>query len=342
MNIGFVVPEFYNCGPVNVVLSLSKYLKKNNHQIKLICLRDSNLDENFLLQHKKIFSLGFFVLNKSDDYINIFSDLDVVHSHGYYPDFFVKNLMFKGKKITTIHCMFFKDYMAQYGLIKGFLGSIAHFFCLYNSNFDHIVGCSKSIDNYIKRFLFRKSITYINNGVDHEVFYPLSKGRKKIIKKNMGFSLDSRIFVYSGKLIKRKRVPELIEFFNKTSLSNDILLILGDGDEMDLCKKKSIKNKNIFLGSVDNPQNYYQISDFVISNSSAEGYPMSIIEAVSCGCYAILSEIEPHLEFIENNNNRSCLIGRFEFNSNILNSDLQFNSLSAQYMAEKYIKIYKD
>ena len=119
------------------------------------------------------------------------------------------------------------------------------------------------------------------------------------------------------------------------------MFLLGEGVEETICRKKANNNPNIiFLGFRNTPEKYYQIADYVISTSSAEGYPMSILEAVSCGCYAYLSDIPSHKEFLENNPSCGNFIESISENNLLENKNTNLYNLSAQKMADEYTKIY--
>ena len=73
--------------------------------------------------------------------------------------------------------------------------------------------------------------------------------------------------------------------------------------------------------------------------SSAEGYPMSIIEAVSSGCYALLSNNNSHLEFIKYKGNATLICN---FNIKLVEKRKINNKfLSSSIMACKYMEFYK-
>ncbi|MCT8845575.1 glycosyltransferase [Glaesserella parasuis] len=98
----------------------------------------------------------------------------------------------------------------------------------------------------------------------------------------------------------------------------------------------------MFVGHTNQPEYYYQMADFVLSMSNSEGYPMSILEAASCGCYALLSDISPHREFINKYPENSCLI--YEYNSESIykkKASIDPFSLSAKKMAIEYMTYYK-
>ena len=67
---------------------------------------------------------------------------------------------------------------------------------------------------------------------------------------------------------------------------------------------------------------------------------MSILEAVSCGCYAYLSNIPSHKEFLENNPSCGDLIENISENNFLENKNTNLYNLSAQKMANEYTKIY--
>lgn len=78
---------------------------------------------------------------------------------------------------------------------------------------------------------------------------------------------------------------------------NDIFLILGDGELFRYCKDKYSKDlRYIFMGKVECPLEYYQLSDIFVSASLSEGLPLALLEAASTGCYLYVSDIEPHRE----------------------------------------------
>lgn len=337
--IGFLVPEIRNTGPINVVFNIISHLDLNKFEIMLIAIRRSEETE-FLKSILPKCALGVIYLN--DNKINkkyLEKTLDIIHSHGFYPDKLVSQMDSKLiKKITTIHSLFIEDYPKEYGIIKGTIGALLHFHYLNKGNFTHIVGCSKTIHSSLSQKI-KGNISFINNGVNQSVFFQLSEQEKNQKRLELGFSQTDKIFIFSGRIARLKRVPELIEKFSSLQIPNSKLLILGEGKEMPISKKKSGTNI-YFMGFVKNPEEYYQISDFVLSMSSSEGYPMSILEAVSCGCYAFLSDIPSHREFINLNPSKADIIDNLtEKTLNRRNNDNNYN-LSAQKMADEYANIY--
>ena len=177
MNIAFLVPEILNCGPLNVVLNIVKCLDKELFSLTLISIRKSNdvKYQNVFSRHlsNEIFYLDDYTSNREGLEIILFNHrIQVIHSHGYYPDKLVASLEIDNlKKISTIHCMFYKDYPKEYGFFKGFLGAYLHTNLLKKSDFHHIVGCSNSVANYCKDNLKLSKVLGINNGVDPNKYF---------------------------------------------------------------------------------------------------------------------------------------------------------------------------
>lgn len=345
--IGFFLTTLRNCGPTNMVFNLIKSLDPKEFDIMLIAIREIN--DGYADNIKKYCNLGIHYLGKKqkNNLIKLSSKLDIIHSHGFFPDRLLSSINSKTiKKITTIHCEFFPDYCQEFGFFKGIIASLLHLYFLNMGKFDKIIGCSASVKSHLEKFLInRKILSFINNGVDQSKFFKLPTESKNDIRKK-DFPGRDYIFIYSGRLIRRKRVPELIAKFNR--VFNDrqdvLLIIIGDGEELEKCKQLAKQNIS-FLGHVDNPEYYYKISDFIVSMSNAEGYPMSILEAVSCGCYAFLSNNKSHLEFIQNNPNLAVLIDNlsedliFSINKT---KNMDTKKLSSTIMAESYAFIYKE
>jgi glycosyltransferase involved in cell wall biosynthesis len=93
-----------------------------------------------------------------------------------------------------------------------------------------------------------------------------------------------------------------------------------------------------------------QASDFYISASQAEGLPNSVIEARACGLPLILSNIEPHKEFLRDNRGSGILFGKNSLESllriikninNIKFSKKPLFKTSTRSMALNYQKIYR-
>lgn len=355
--IAFLVPDITNCGPVNVAVSIIKELYKE-HQIYLIGIRRNKADQKYINEISKYlteppsylsdsYSLSFITLAKELEKFIKVHEITSIHAHGLIPTI-VTGLAKRTdyKKITTLHCIPHKDYLHEYGLLKGSLLCLLQYSSLIFFYFDKIVSCSHSVEKgFLGRSFSRNKnrLKVIYNGADSKIFHPLAKAQQDAIKTSLNIPHTKTIYVYCGRLCRRKRVPELITLFKKVDPTKSELYILGDGEEMDDCIIAAGRNTNIkFIGFTNEPDKYFQVADYIMSNSSAEGYPLSIIEAMLCGCQAILSSIPAHKEIMELYPSHTFPLDQlgkeFIFKKN--SSQKALSSLKSSNMAQEYARLY--
>lgn len=360
MNIVFFVPRIENCGPINVVLNIIKELcSYPSISISIISLRSVNNSsvEDYSLKFKETGIENIIYLDKHPTlfkkllYLNkIVKKADVIHSHGFFPDFYTALITKNILKISTAHCIFLRDYQFTYGRFRGSLFALLHHMVYLNPSFNNLIGCSDNVADYIKKLsLFnRKKVSSIQNGVNSNSFFKLGNKVKLINRQKLLIELEipqhirSNIYIYSGGLTRRKRVPELIEWFLNLRNNSNILLILGDGKERERCEQAAKNANNIlFLGFVNETSNWYQIADYIVSNSSLEGFPMSILEGMSCGCKALLSDIPAHREVIKYFPNLAMPLSKdFSRFNDFKPNEIELSHLTSSRMAKQYLSIY--
>lgn len=362
MKIVFFVPKLINCGPLNVVLGIVRVLASQPEiRITIVAYRDNHTSDDFMNLFEDLGIKEIYSLEKYPDPIrkvlylkSLLKDADAIHSHGFFPDLYTSLLPSKMMKIATAHSMFFKDYPATYGSVKGNVYALLHHLVYLNPSFDRIVGCSDSVKDYLSNFLVlnKDKLLTVHNGVDQRSFHRVSKPEKLALRTAIlspyleHFNPDSKIFIFSGRLTRLKRVPELIKWFNDlpfNSESPNILIILGDGEEMEICKKAAADNENIiFTGFINDVVPFYQLSDYLLSFSAFEGFPMSVLEGISCGCQAILSDIPSHKEVIHSFPTMATLLTNFSIDTSKFSwSEQSAYYLSSVRMAEQYKLTYK-
>ena len=164
-------------------------------------------------------------------------------------------------------------------------------------------------------------------------------------------------FIVSGSLNERKNNIFILNFFNRYLNNNKgTLVFIGSGIE-EKKLKDSITNKKIqILGSVNRPLDYLQQADVIISSSKSEGLPNSILEGLSCGLPAVLSNIPGHLEikekmpdevFIYNLDNENDFMNKLNQALELLTkeskkeiSEKLKENFSAEIMSRKYQNLY--
>lgn len=117
------------------------------------------------------------------------------------------------------------------------------------------------------------------------------------IIKNSNSECDSNIelnfnyIVYMGRLIKSKNIDLLIHAIKCLDIT---LVIIGSGPEelnlKKLAETLKVSNRVIFLGQLSNPFPVIKNALALVSASSSEGFPNSIIESLACSTPVIHSD----------------------------------------------------
>jgi len=133
----------------------------------------------------------------------------------------------------------------------------------------------------------------ILNAVDTNVFRHTMTNRAR---DKFSLDQDKRVFLYSGRNVFGKNIDVVRTVASK--FPDDIFIVTGwKGDAIDeefgnLIYMKSIPNTDMPL--------LYSACDGLILASSAEGMSRAVLEAMSCACAPILSDIPSNMEVAGN------------------------------------------
>lgn len=165
-----------------------------------------------------------------------------------------------------------------------------------------------SIRNYyrqISKFLLltnKDAIFFENLGFSNTgVMYNPSPFRKQINPTDL---YANKVIVSTGRLIADKGFDVLIEAF--TRIANEVpdwkLHIYGDGPAkkslQNLIDLLGMKDRIVLKGQKEDIQSALEESSFFVLASKAEGLPMSLIEAQSCGLPCVSTDCAPGIREI--------------------------------------------
>lgn len=169
------------------------------------------------------------------------------------------------------------------------------------------------LSNALKKLLIswgvdEGKIIVIPNAVNLEKFQPLEKNQKLIKKYNLK---DKFVVGFIGSITKYEGLKELIqsveELYDK-GYSDIVLMIVGDGKELENLKKLSSSKNIIFTGRVpfEEVNDYYSIFDicpFPRNDYEVCHYipPLKLLEAMAMQKAIIVSDVSPLLEMVEEN-----------------------------------------
>lgn len=213
----------------------------------------------------------------------------------------------------------------------------------------------------------------IQFGVDTKLFH--SGYDVSSFKRELGIKDDEKV-IFSPRMIKPVyNIDNIVRAFKlvQEHFSN-LKLILKSYLENDKGYKKyieelveelGVKEQTIFLGQIEysTMAKLYNLSDVVVSVSSADGTPMSVLEAMACGCNIVASNIPSLQEWIKDGWNgylvnvedpeeisrkiEKCLFIKFDERQKIIDRNLNIIKEKADYysnmkkMEELYYSLMK-
>lgn len=176
-----------------------------------------------------------------------------------------------------------------------------------------IIVSSEHMFGTLKTERWKNKVHFVPYGIDTELFKPTNR-----IKNNTDKNLK---ILHSGRLVSKKGVLDLIDVFSKLiqiypSLT---LSILGNGEELELCKQKvgryNLEGKVIFYGAqpqqtvIDlmDESDIFVLNSRVANDGDMEGLPNAILEALSMKL-AVVSTIHAGIPFVIENNVNGLLV----------------------------------
>jgi L-malate glycosyltransferase len=236
---------------------------------------------------------------------------DLVHAnHAQMPDLLVRLLGSEIPTLTTVHTTIESQRLGTRDsglplrsldrsekmtyLLLPILGAVEK---AYFSKHSPIIFVSSYIRGmYQHRYPLPTRSAVINNGVDVDTFKPRS--RQECQKHFPQLEGKDGIVLFSGRLIGLKGISTLIDAFSKCAKDiGKTLVLAGPGNkelwEHRLMERGVPKGSYVFLGSVPYQKMpfLYTLADAFVLPSLSESFPMTVLEAMSCGIPVIASKV---------------------------------------------------
>lgn len=179
------------------------------------------------------------------------------------------------------------------------------------------------VDGHSQReFLIKEKIIKTTNsrvlgngsisGVLPSKFYKKEELRNSLREKYLIKDTDT-VFAFLGRMNKDKGVFDLLEAFSmlQQQYENSKLLMIGpDEESIQNNLQQELKNKVIWIGHTDCPEDFLQMADVFCLPSHREGFGTSVIEASLIGLPVICSDTYGLKDsFVENETGLSHLTG---------------------------------
>lgn len=152
-----------------------------------------------------------------------------------------------------------------------------------------------------------QQLLWMPNPVDTDVFAPGTESAREELRARFQIPPASPVVLYCGRLAPEKALPSLLDAFSLVveKLPNAYLVLIGDGplrgDLERQARELQLGEKNIrFAGRVDPDEvcSWLKIADVFALVSYSEGFPCSLIEAMSAGLPSVVSAIVANQQLI--------------------------------------------
>jgi len=208
---------------------------------------------------------------------------------------------YKGKLIVTIHDLVHKIYPQSQTaqateLTEKYIQDIA-------VKADGIICISENTRRDLHKFFHipPEKTRVVYNGVDHEVFYPLTEeGRLVALGQLKGLGIDRPFMLYVGTIEPRKNLAGLLESFailkSKNVFHGQLVIVGMKGWMVEnieaLIRGFGIERDVVFTGFISDDQlcQLYNRAEVFVFPSFYEGFGFPILEAFCCGAAVITSK----------------------------------------------------
>jgi glycosyltransferase involved in cell wall biosynthesis len=162
----------------------------------------------------------------------------------------------------------------------------------------------RDIEYLVKQGIKKEKLYVYNGGIDI----------KRFCQAETQKSID---IIYAGRFNNKKGSFRLLDVIIKLLAERPALkcVFLGEGELRAGFEEKvsvlGLKNNIKCYGHIADPEVYYRQSRLFVLPSSNEGLSTAMLEAMSCGCVPVVSNVGNTSEAVKDNYN-GCLIDNFE------------------------------
>lgn len=252
---------------------------------------------------KKFEAIGFHVYEVCKKKENFFksckqvldilkeNEIQVIHSHMTLMSFITSVLAkMKGIKVCIAH-----SHLAQH--ITGPKKYIyAMFKWLSKSTSTHYFACGQEAAVYLygSKVVEKNKVFLMHNAIDTKKF-AFNEALRVEMREELALE-DCFCIGHLGRFTEQKNPLFLIDVFHEVAQKrlDAVLVLLGEGPLLEETKAKvkayNLEEKVKFVGSVTNPDKYYQAMDVFFLPSLYEGLAVSLVEAQCNGLPVVTSD----------------------------------------------------
>jgi len=164
-----------------------------------------------------------------------------------------------------------------------------HKFKNFYENIDELVLLTNGSYKAHKAFytVFPCKVSLLPNGIDTKKFYKPTDIQQQNLKVSHGYE-DKKVFIWCSQDRPKKGLSLMLEAWKKVYEKHKDIVFLVIGAKRDVAI-----DGVVFMGRIPNSDlpEFYQMADcYLFPTLCHEGFGLSLIEALNCGCYCIASK----------------------------------------------------
>lgn len=295
--------------------------------------------------------------------INDYAPSQISHYHTIDPLFYLSTFFKRrGRKIGYVH--FLPETLeGSLKIPQPFRGLFYRYVIAFYKRMDQLVVVNPSfIDKLVQYGIDQQNVTYIPNFVDNERFHPVSKQRRQQLRDKYQLPQDRFIVLGSGQVQERKGVPDFIQLARQNP---DVQFVWAGGFSFGRLTdgyselKKVVDNPpaNLrFTGIVsrDEIAELNNCADLFLLPSYNELFPMSVLEAFSCGTPVMLRDLELYKSIIAGDYESAEDVNEMQMKLTLLRNDparlahwqecatQAAAKYSKQHLAKEWVAFYQE
>ena len=140
-------------------------------------------------------------------------------------------------------------------------------------------------------------VTVLAHGIDTQKYPQSNEEHRRELKIAHGLEAETKVLLFCARVVINKGIDTVMKFWPNIheKVPTAKLFVVGGGkteilEELRALSKK-LDDSIIVTGEMDKPQEFYQMADVYVFPSRHEGLPTSLIEAMSSGLPAVVSDI---------------------------------------------------
>jgi glycosyltransferase involved in cell wall biosynthesis len=320
--VPFTKPDYSGSG-LNA-LNFARFLNRQGHPASILTFnRNLRLESNEIIGHVPVHRIPYFNRNlifKGFSLVFILpaylkylfrSDIILIYgAHIIAYQFLIICGRMMGKRIVFRSLLLGADDMGT--LVKRRSGVVQKTLIRLFRKIDLYFAINPVFEETYREYIGKEDrILLCPQGVDHSFFKPSPEEERTRSRKEMGIGDSCFLILSVGYLINRKgfsgifRVLQELDFEFRYIIAGEYEFGSDHFMKKHAVQAAELKNEGTgalgtklkLTGPVEDIENYYRVADLLLINSSSEGMPNTLLEAMACGRVVLVKDI-PGIRFL--------------------------------------------